>query len=313
MASALRNSGVLAALGAAALFGAGTPIAKTFLSDTGPLMFAGLLYLGAGIGLGIWRLVRRLPKAHLARKELGWLIGAVVCGGVLAPGLLMVGLTHMPATGASLLLNAEAVFTALIAWLVFRENIGRKVAFGMLCIVGGAAVLSWPGTADFGSGWPILAVVSACFLWAVDNNLTRNVISVDATWIAMVKGFIAGTTNVVLAFVFGEEIPALRIIASGMVLGLFAYGVSLVLFVVALRGVGTARAGAYYSVAPFIGALVAIAIFGEALTIQIALAGGLMAVGTWLHLTESHSHFHPHSLIEHEHEHFPDTEHRHGH
>ncbi|CAB4893267.1 MAG: EamA family transporter [Actinobacteria bacterium] len=313
MASALRNSGVLAALGAAALFGAGTPIAKAFLSDTGPLMFAGLLYLGAGIGLGIWRLVRRLPKAHLVRKELGWLIGAVVCGGVLAPGLLMVGLTHMPATGASLLLNAEAVFTALIAWLVFRENIGRKVAFGMLCIVAGAAVLSWPGTADFGSGWPILAVLSACLLWAVDNNLTRNVNSVDATWIAMVKGIIAGSTNVALAFVFGEEIPALRIIASGMVLGLFAYGVSLVLFVIALRGVGAARAGAYYSVAPFIGAIVAIAFFGEAVTIQIALAGGLMAVGTWLHLTESHSHFHPHSLIEHEHEHFPDTEHRHGH
>jgi drug/metabolite transporter (DMT)-like permease len=310
---AFQQPGVMAALCAALLFGAGTPLAKQLLSGVDPWMLAGLLYLGSGLGLGAWRLLRRAAPVKLPLDQWLWLAGAILAGGVAGPVLLMFGLARMPASGASLLLNAEGVFTALLAWFAFRENFDRRIALGMLAIVAGAVVLSWPGEARFGDAWPALAVLGACLAWAIDNNLTRKVALNDATWIAAVKGLSAGTVNLLLASWIGSVLPSAPMLAGGLVLGLAAYGISLALFVVGLRHLGTARTGAYFSVAPFFGALLAVAGLSEPVTTGLLAAGALMALGVWLHLTEHHGHAHRHEPLEHEHEHEHDVHHAHPH
>jgi drug/metabolite transporter (DMT)-like permease len=304
-------AGAGAALLAAALFGAGTPLAKHLMTGVGPWMLAGLLYLGSGLGLAAWRLLRRAPGVHLAAGEWPWLAGAVAAGGVVGPVLLMLGLSGMPASGASLLLNAEAVFTALLAWFAFKENVDGRIALGMLAIVAGALVLAWPGDARFGSAWPCVAVLGACLAWGLDNNLTRKVSLADATWVAMVKGLAAGPVNLAIALGLDGRLPAPALLAGSAVLGLFAYGISLTLFVLALRHLGTARTGAYFSVAPFFGAVLSVALLGEAVTPGLLIAGALMAAGVWLHLSERHAHAHHHEPMEHEHEHEHDAHHDH--
>ena len=308
----IRQPGVPAALGAALLFGAGTPLAKWLLDSVSPGLLAGLLYLGSGIGLTLYRRLAQAPAVRLPRNELFWFAGAIVAGGIVGPVLLMIGLAGMPASGASLLLNAEGMFTALLAWLVFRENFDRRIALGMGAIVAGALVLSWPGEARFAGLWPALAVLGACFAWGVDNNLTRKISLTDATWIASVKGLVSGAVNLVFAFSLGAAMPALPYFAGAMFLGFLAYGVSLALFVVGLRHLGTARTGAYFSVAPFFGATLAL-LMGESVTMRLLVAGGLMALGTWLHLTERHEHAHGHEKMWHDHEHVHDEHHQHEH
>ena len=310
------HPGVGAALGAALLFGAGTPLAKLLLASTSPWLLAGLLYLGSGLGLTLLRLLRRSePRAQLASGEWPWLVGAVLAGGVVGPVLLMWGLAGMPASGAALLLNAEGLFTAVIAWVVFRENVDRRIFIGMVAIVAGAMVLSWPGQAQarIGDALPALAVLGACLAWGIDNNLTRKVALADAVWLASVKGLVAGGTNLVLALALGAVWPATPQVVGALSLGLVAYGFSLVLFVVALRHLGTARTGAYFSVAPFVGALVAVLGLGESVTAPLLIAGALMAIGVWLHLSERHGHEHGHDALEHEHEHEHDAHHQHAH
>lgn len=308
------HPGVGAALGAALLFGTGTPLAKLLLAGTEPWLLAGLLYLGSGLGLTLLRLLRRsAPRVRLAPGEWPWLVGAVLFGGVLGPVLLMWGLAGMPASGAALLLNAEGVFTALIAWVVFRENVDRRIFAGMLAIVAGAVVLSWPGQARFGAALPALAVLGACLAWAIDNNLTRRVALADAVWLASVKGLAAGATNLLLALALGAAWPSTPRVGGALAVGLLAYGFSLVLFVLALRHLGTVRTGAYFSVAPFFGAGVAVLALSEPVTAPLLLAGALMAVGVWLHLSERHVHEHRHDAIEHEHEHVHDAHHQHEH
>ena len=308
----LRQTGVPAALGAALLFGAGTPLAKSLLDAVNPWMLAGLLYLGSGVGLSFYRWLSHAPVVRLPRNEVPWFAGAILSGGIVGPVLLMFGLTGMPASGASLLLNAESVFTALLAWFAFKENFDRRIALGMLAIVAGAVVLSVPSGARISGLWPSLAILGACFAWGVDNNLTRKVSLTDATWIASVKGLVSGIVNLVLAFSLGASMPALPNLAGALIVGLLAYGVSLTLFVVGLRHLGTARTGAYFSVAPFFGALLAV-LMGEPVTMPLLMAGALMALGTWLHLTERHEHSHKHEEMEHSHEHVHDEHHLHAH
>ena len=308
----LRHPGVAAALVAALLFGAGTPLAKLLLANVSPWLLAGLLYLGSGLGLTLYRWLARRPRVRLLRQEAGWFAGAVLSGGVVGPVLLMTGLAGMPASGASLLLNAEGVLTALLAWFVFGENVDRRIAIGMFAIVAGAVVLGWPDEAEFAGLRPALCVVGACLAWAVDNNLTRKVSLSDATWVAAVKGLVAGVINLALAFATGASLPAAMAALGAMTVGWLAYGVSLALFVVGLRHLGTARTGAYFSVALFFGALLAL-FLGESLTIPLAVAGLLMGLGVWLHLTEHHEHEHRHEETTHDHEHVHDEHHRHEH
>lgn len=302
----------MAALGAALLFGAGTPLAKLLLSSVNPWMLAGLLYLGSGVGLTAYRYLRQAPRVVLPRNELLWFAGSVVAGGLIAPVLLMVGLNHMPASGASLLLNTEGVFTALLAWFAFKENVDRRIALGIGAIALGAVVISWPGVARFAGWWPALAVLGACLAWGIDNNLTRKVSLSDATWIAGVKGLVSGAVNLGLALLLGATLPAWPAMAGAMFVGLMAYGVSLALFVTGLRHLGTARTGAYFSVAPFFGAVLAV-LMGEPVTPALLIAGALMALGTWLHLTERHEHVHTHEAMWHDHMHMHDEHHQHEH
>jgi drug/metabolite transporter (DMT)-like permease len=294
---------------AAALFGASTPLAKILLGQMEPLLLAGLLYLGSGVGLSAWLLLRRLfsnkglREAGLRFSDIPWLASAIFSGGIVGPILLLIGLRLTPAASASLLLNLEGVFTAGLAWFVFKENFNRRIALGMAAIVAGGVLLSWTGRPEVGIPWGAVAIAGACLAWAIDNNLTRNVSSGDPIQIAAAKGLIAGTVNLIIALAAGTSIPGSLAIAEAGFLGFLSYGVSLVFFVLALRYIGTARTGAYFSTAPFVGALFSILILRDSITIYFLGAGALMLLGLWLHLTERHEHEHWHQAIEHDHRH----------
>jgi drug/metabolite transporter (DMT)-like permease len=307
---------VAAALGAAALFGASTPVAKALVADIHPVVLAALLYLGSGIGLlaARARVWLRPGGTGLVAGDWCWLAGAIAFGGVLGPVLLMLGLARTSAASASLLLNLEAVLTALLAWIVFRENADRRIVLGMALIVAGGVALAWPGEAGSRAGLVgALLVACACLCWAIDNNLTRSVSGGDATFIAGAKGLVAGTVNLAIGLALGASVPPAFPVAAALAVGLLGYGVSLVLFVIALRGLGTARTGAYFSTAPFIGAAVAIGAFAEPTSGGFWLAAALMGAGVWLHLTERHAHEHSHEPLEHAHPHVHDEHHRHEH
>lgn len=310
------HRGVYLAIAAAVLFGLSTPFAKLLLGRTSPQLLAGMLYLGSGIGLLVVWLTRRSGAPHeapLTRRDAPWLAGAIVAGGVLGPLLLMLGLTRTPASSASLLLNLEGVLTALLAWFVFRENFDRRIALGMVAIVAGGAVLSWEGRVELGGVAGPLLVAGATLCWAVDNNLTQKVSAGDPVQVTMLKGLIAGTVNTAIAIAVGARWPALPAIGAALVLGFFSYGVSLVLFVLALRRLGTARTGAYFSTAPFVGAAASLVIFREHPDASFIAAALLMAAGVWLHLTERHEHEHAHEAMLHEHAHVHDEHHQHAH
>jgi drug/metabolite transporter (DMT)-like permease len=314
-----RWQGIGFALLAALLFGASTPLAKSLLPQVATVLMAGLLYLGSGVGLGVYRLIRSRTRASgsqeaaLTRKDLPWLAGGIVAGGIVGPVLLMWGLAATPAASASLLLNVEGVLTALLAWFVFKENFDVRIACGMALIAAGGVCLSWSGRPEAGRFWRSFAIVGACLAWALDNNLTRKVSAGDPVQIAMLKGIVAGTVNTALAFTLGAKLPPASSLVAVGVVGFLGYGVSLGLFVLALRQVGTARTGAYFSVAPFVGAAISILLLGEALTVRVGVAGVLMGLGVWLHLTERHKHTHRHEPMEHEHLHSHDAHHQHVH
>lgn len=294
------NLSVLYALAAAALFGASTPLAKLLGVNVPPVLLAGLLYLGSGLGLTIVRLVRDQgwKQAGLTASEWPWLLGAIMFGGVLGPVALMFGLTRTSGATASLMLNLEAVLTALLAWVVFKENADRRIVWGMMAIIAGGMVLTWPLETMQAHDWlGPLAVSLACLCWAIDNNLTRKVSASDALFVAGFKGLVAGLINCSLAFLLGSSLPDFSVLAPTLVLGFLGYGVSLVFFVLALRGLGSARTGAYFSTAPFLGAAIAILAMGEPVSLSFWAAAVLMGIGVWLHLTESHAHEHQHLQI----------------
>src|SRR6266404_4576184 len=310
---------VTAALLAAALFGASTPFSKLLLGRIDPLLLAGLLYLGSGVGLATWIGLRTLlakgknPEAWLQRADLPWLGAAILAGGVIAPVLLMFGPTVTPASSASLLLNLEGVLTALLAWFVFKENFDRRIFVGMVAILLGGLLLSWQSRPEIGVPWGALGIVGACLCWAIDNNLTRKVSAANPAHVAAIKGLVAGAVNVALALAVGASIPKVPEIAAAGVLGFLSYGVSLTCFVLALRHIGTARTGAYFSTAPFIGAALSLIVLQEQPSLLFWAAGGLMLVGVWLHLTERHVHAHRHEATTHEHLHWHDEHHQHVH
>ncbi|MDD2180391.1 DMT family transporter [Acidovorax sp. D2M1] len=310
------NQSVIYALGAAVLFGASTPFAKLLTGDLPPVLLAGLLYLGSGLGLALVRVVRDggLKPSGVPLNEWPWLLGAIVFGGVMGPVALMFGLHSTSGATASLLLNLEAVLTAVIAWAVFKENADRRIVGGMLAIVAGGVALGWQtGSSLQPSGTGPLLVGLACLCWAIDNNLTRKVSASDALFIAGIKGLMAGSVNTALAISMGAALPPLATLSATMAVGLLGYGISLVLFVLALRGLGTARTGAYFSTAPFIGVVVSLLVFSETTSWVFWMAAALMGLGVWLHLTERHIHEHLHEALEHEHEHEHDEHHQHAH
>jgi drug/metabolite transporter (DMT)-like permease len=310
------HNGILLALLSALLFGASTPFAKLLLGTVDPWMMAGILYLSAGIGLAsihASRTLLRLPvtEAPLRRADIPWIMMIVLTGGALGPVLLMFGLAATDAATAALLLNLEGLATMAIAWVVFRENVDRRLLAGAGAIVAGAVVLSWTGQASF--HWGVLLIAGACLCWGIDNNLTRKLSSSDPVQLAMLKGLIAGAFNLVIAMRNGVSLPPANTALTAGLIGFLGYGVSLALFVVALRHLGTARTGAYFSLAPFVGAILAVMMLGEPFTFTRVIAGALMGVGLWLHLSERHDHEHTHEAMEHEHRHYHDEHHQHHH
>ena len=309
--------GVPLALGSAILFGAAAPLSKLLIGSIDPWLLAGILYLGAGVGLALIHVGRSLfglpnVEAPLQESDISWLVFVIIFGGVLGPLLLMLGLSQTTAASGSLLLNLEGLATMAIAWVVFRENVDNRLLLGAAAILSGAVLLSWNGqglSLDAGG----LLIAAACLCWGIDNNLTRKLSSADPVQIAMIKGLVAGCTNVALAMMLGASLPPVNLISAGALVGFLGIGVSLVMFMLGLRHLGTARTGAYFSLAPFIGAAIALAIFAEGLTIQFVLAGLLMGLGLWLHLSERHDHDHAHEALEHDHAHTHDAHHQHAH
>jgi drug/metabolite transporter (DMT)-like permease len=316
----MNHRAVMIAMLSAALFGLSTPAAKAMLDSIDATVLAGLFYLGAGVGIAILRrlilLMRHKPastEAPLAVKDIPWLAGAIVAGGILGPVLLMLGLLRTDAATASLLLTLEGAATALLAWFAFHEYFDRRIALGMAALVTGAVVLSWSGTPTWAGVAGPLAIIGACLAWGIDNNLTRKVSLADPFQIVELKGLIAGPVNLTLGLLVSNSVPAWGSILTAAVVGFLGYGVSLVLYVRALRDLGTARTGAYFSTAPFLGAVAALLILREPVTLHLLLAGALMAFGVWLHLTETHEHEHEHEEIEHAHAHVHDEHHKHIH
>jgi len=316
----MNRTAVLYALASAALFGVSTPAAKTLLGAIHPAVLAGLFYCGAGIGVALLRRLapailgpREAREQALGKPEMPWLAGAIVAGGIVGPLLLMAGLARTDAATASLLLTLEGAATALMAWFIFHEHFDRRIAWGMACLVAGAAVLSWSGAPTLESMLGPLAIVGACVAWGLDNNLTRKVSLADPLQIVELKGLVAGPVNLAIGLAAGGALPAaLPALVAGAV-GFLGYGVSLVLFVIALRHLGTARTGAYFSTAPFLGAIVAVVALGEPVTVALVAAGLLMGAGVWLHVTEHHEHAHVHQPLTHAHAHVHDAHHQHAH
>ena len=312
----MTRPGILLALSSALLFGASTPFAKLLLGSVDPWMMAGLLYLGAGLGLALVHLSRaavNLPsvEAPLRRADMPWLLLVILAGGLGGPLLLMFGLARTEAAGASLLLNLEGLATMTIAWVAFRENVDRRLLLGAFAILAGAVLLSWQGHASF--QWGAALIAGACLCWGLDNNLTRKLSSADPVQIAMLKGLVAGSVNLALALASGAALPPAGTVLAAGVVGFLGYGVSLALFVSSLRHLGTARTGAYFSLAPFVGAVLAVLMLGEPVSATLIGAGALMALGLWLHLSERHDHQHAHPVLAHEHRHRHDEHHQHEH
>lgn len=272
--------GILYALSAAVLFGASAPFAKSLLGTASPQGMAGLLYVGSGIGMALVRALRPGERADtLKKKDLPWLSGSVLAGGAAAPILLMNALQRMPASEASLLLNLEAVFTALIAWLLFKEKFSARVGMGLIIVIAGGILLGWHGSTRLSEGWGPALVAGACVAWGFDNNFMERISRSDALQIAMIKGLVAGSVNILIALALDATWPSASKLGLAATLGFFGYGISLVLFVMALRRIGATRTIAAFSMAPFVGTIVGVAVFGEPLTWLLAASGALMALG----------------------------------
>jgi drug/metabolite transporter (DMT)-like permease len=316
----MHKPAILSALASAALFGISTPTAKVLLGAINPIVLAGLLYCGAGVGVAFLRRFARgalqsskAAQVALNGKDVPWLIGAIAAGGIVGPLLLMFGLAQTDAATASLLLALEGAATALIAWFVFHENFDRRIALGMVCIVTGAIILAWSGRPTLQNAIGPIAIICACVAWGIDNNLTLKVSLADPLQIVELKGLIAGPFNFVIGLWAGGLITLSPALLLAGITGFLGYGLSLVLYVVALRHLGAARTGAYFSTAPFLGAVVSIFALGENLTLGLVVAGGLMAIGVWLHVTEHHEHEHIHEPVAHAHPHLHDEHHQHEH
>ncbi len=283
------RSGSIFALTTALCFGLSVPLSKLLLDEIEPWMLAGILYLGGGLGLlpiYYLRNLRSLPKNSLRQKDWGWLGASILAGGVTAPVLLTIGLTTTSATVGSLLLNFEGVFTALLAWTVFKEPWRSQVFLGIVAITSGGIVLSYTEHINVGLSWGALAILGTCGAWAMDSNLTNKIATRDPFQIALLKSGIAGLINVAIAFSLGQTPPPLHTLLGALAIGFISSGLTYVCFVQALRQLGAAQTGAYFALSPFVGATISVLFLGEQITQVLVISAILMAVGVGLCLQE---------------------------
>ncbi|MFT8316026.1 MAG: EamA family transporter [Clostridium sp.] len=311
---------VIMALLSAILFGASAPITKILLGKIEPVPLASLLYLGSGVGLMIFQFVifiikkQKINEASLKKKDFKWLLGAVVIGGIIAPIIQMISLNITPASTASLLLNFEGVATAILAIVFFKENVSKQVIGGVILITLASIILSWDFTNQWGFSLGSLGIIFACFCWGIDNNFTRNISSKNPFSIVTIKGIGAGTFSFILAIVLKSPIPQFKIIVLAMIIGFFCYGLSIVLFVYAMRSLGSTRTSALYGTAPFIGTILSFILLKDIPNIMFIIASPVMIFGTIFLLKETHNHRHKHLALQHEHRHnHADGHHNHKH
>lgn len=305
---------------ASILFGASAPLSKILLGTIEPIPLASFLYIGSGLGLLLLQIFLRTGKkqnineASLKKADISWLIGAIVAGGVIAPIILMISLKITPASTTSLLLNFEGVSTTLIAILFFKENIGKQLWKAIICITLASILLSWNFNNQWGFSIGSLGIICACICWGIDNNFTRNISSKNPFTIVTIKGLVAGSFSLFLAFILNNPLPNIKIIFITMILGFFCYGLSIVLFVFAMRELGSARTSALFGTAPFVGAILSFVICGDIPNLMFFISLPIMIIGTIILLKEDHGHFHKHQFIEHEHKHcHTDLHHSHTH
>lgn len=315
-----QNQAIALALASALLAGANAPLAKLLLSDTDPLFLAALLYIGCGIGVLFFKILRRFSRnpgtaeAHITRQDLPWLTGATLAGGVAAPIVMLFSLRETPAATASLLLNFEAAATTLIAWLIFKEAISRNAWWALGAITAASIFLSLETDAGWGISIGALGILLACVLWGLDNNFTRNISAKDPLDIVMVKGMAAGTFSLALAMLSGRPLPVLPNTLWALGLGAVSYGLGIVLYVLAQRGLGAARTSALFSASPLTGVLLSLLIFGDASPFKLLGGIPLVMVGTILLVIEQHGHAHTHARVSHSHAHsHDDMHHNHPH
>jgi drug/metabolite transporter (DMT)-like permease len=306
---------ILQALLAALFFGASAPLSKLLLGDAPPVLLAAFLYLGSGTGISLVKLTQRLTsnqkEAGIRPPDIKWLAGAIISGGILAPIVLMVSLQNTPAATASLLLNFEGVGTTLIALFFFRESISRRALAAIFIITLASMFLSTNFEGRLGLSLGAVGVILACVLWGVDNNFTRNISAKDPLTIVAWKGLVAGTFSLVLGLSLGQQLPPWATLLGILLLGFISYGLSTMLFIYAMRGLGAARTSALYGTAPLAGVLLSFIIFREPITLLFIFAAALMAAGALLLANEEHAHFHIHMPVVHEHRHRHDEFHQH--
>jgi drug/metabolite transporter (DMT)-like permease len=300
---------------AAILFGISAPISKLLLGFVDPIPMAAFLYLGSGIGLLLFRIMQRLnpnfkgAEAKIVKSDAKWIIGAIMAGGVLAPIILMFSLPNTPASTASMLLNFEAVATTLIAVLAFKEAIGKRVWIALALITVASILLSWNFNGKFGFSIGALGVLLACILWGIDNNFTRNISAKDPFIIVTIKGLGAGTFSLLLVFITKSNFPGIKLVLYIMLLGFFSYGLSIVLFIYAMRNLGASRTSAFFGTAPFMGTILSFALFRELPNVLFYISLPLMIFGAVLIFGEKHGHLHSHIPLGHEHRHSHIDEH----
>lgn len=298
---------MLQALLASVLFGASAPAAKLLLGEIEPIPLAAFLYLGSGLGLLLFKVIRRLhgvnAEAEIKKADIPWLVGSVFAGGVAAPIVLMFSLLNTPAATASLLFNFESVATTLIAYLVFKEAIGRRIWSAIVCVTVASILLSLDTSGQWGISFGAAGILLACILWGVDNNFTRNISAKDPLAIVTIKGIGAGILSLILTFILHNSLPGFYTVLVAMTLGFFSYGLSIVLFIHAMRCLGAARTSALFGTAPFVGVLLSFLFFRETPDAMFIVSLPIMIIGILLLLSENHVHDHVHAAIKHEHRH----------
>lgn len=308
------------ALLAAFLFGASAPLTKILLGKIEPIPLAAFLYLGSGLGLlilqGFIGVVKKhkIKEAPLRSKDIPWLLGAILFGGVIAPILLLVSLDKTPASTAALLLNFEGVATTVIAIVFFKEYAGKEIIGAVILITLASIILSWDFTNQWGFSLSALGIVCACICWGIDNNFTRNISAKNPFSIVIIKGIIAGMVSFIISVLLRYQLPKFDVIIISMIIGFFCYGSSIVLFVFALRSLGSARTSALFGTSPFIGVILSFVLLGDKLSSMFIMSLPLMVIGTILLLRERHNHVHRHEFLKHEHSHsHEDGHHNHSH
>lgn len=312
------HKAIIFAVLAAALYAISSPVSKLLLREIPPKLMASFLYLGAGLGLFIVGFIKHKKyseqsEARLTKKELPFTLGMVVLD-IAAPIFLMIGLTMTTPANVSLLNNFEIVATTLIALLIFKESISKRLWIAIFFITVSSTILSVEDISSFSFSYGSIFVLLACICWGLENNCTRKLSIKDPLEVVVVKGFGSGLGSLIIALSLGDRINSMTYVLIALLLGFFAYGLSIFFYIYAQRDLGAAKTSAYYAIAPFIGVGLSLIIFREIPSLSFFIALIIMIIGTYFASTEEHNHEHSHTAITHEHSHsHEDGHHNHFH